>query len=334
MAGLYYADPVIKTVEKQVNDMGGILGGRPVKVVKYDQRANVADTVAGAKKLIVEDKVSALVFGGIFTNECTAVADVAEELKVLYVSNAPLENVAKWKFTVEATLPNRAVVDDIVKLVTQTLKPRTVAMLSAEGDYTRTTTFPGWKRGIEAAGIDVVYSDITPVDVQDFMPYLTKIKYIDPDVLLIIEDSAPSVTIAKQIMELGGWGHTQVVTHSGALSAAKQPGAKGWLILTMWHPSFDDPASTKFKEAYQAANGKLPEVNHVFYYLALWTAIHAIELAGTAEDTEAIGRAARSGNLEWDTPAGRAHYNTEGDSGLGGMFLQIQEGGTTVRFKQ
>jgi len=35
------------------------------------------------------------------------------------------------------------------------------------------------------------------------MPYLTKIKYLDPDVLLVIEGSEESMAMAKQIMELG-----------------------------------------------------------------------------------------------------------------------------------
>lgn len=101
LAGLYYADPAIKTVEKQVNDMGGILGGRLVKVVKYDNRNTVADSVGGVKKLVLDDKVSALVFGGTTSAQCVAVSDAAAELKVLFVTNAPLYDLAKREFTVE-----------------------------------------------------------------------------------------------------------------------------------------------------------------------------------------------------------------------------------------
>ena len=334
MAGLYYADPAIKTVEKQASDMGGILGGRSVKVIKYDNRNSVADSVAGVKKLVLEDKVSALVFGGTTGAQCAAVSDAAAEYKVLFVSNAPLSDLAERKNTLEATVPRRCIVDDVVRLTTEVLKPKTVAILARNDEFTIGTVIPGWKKGVEAAGIKVVYSEATEIGVQDFTPYLTKIKYLDPDVLLFLQGSEESMTVAKQIMELGGWGHTQVVTQSNSLAAAKMPGAKGWLIMVLWFPGLDTPASVKFKEDFQAANGKLPEINHVFYYSGLWAAIHAIELAGTAEDTEAIARAARSGNLEFDTPAGLAHYTPDGDSGLSGMFIQVQEGGNTVLFKK
>ena len=57
MSGLSYADPVIKLVEWQVKQQGGILGGRDVKIVRYDNRASVAEAVAGAQKLMIDDKV-------------------------------------------------------------------------------------------------------------------------------------------------------------------------------------------------------------------------------------------------------------------------------------
>jgi branched-chain amino acid transport system substrate-binding protein len=278
--------------------------------------------------------VSALVFGGTSTAQCMAVSDYAAESKVLFVSIAPLEDTAERKFTLEATIPRRCIVDDVIKLTTEELKLKTVAILGRTDEFTTGTVMPGWKKGLEAAGIKVVYSEAPEAGTQDFTPYLTKIKYYDPDVFLLQQSSEESMAIAKQIMELGGWGHTQVVAQSNSLAASKMPGAKGWLIMVLWHPALDTPESVKFKEAFQAANGKLPDTNHLFYYLGLWTAIQAIELAGTAEDTEAIALAARSGNLEFDTPVGRAHYNTEGDSGLSGTFVQVQEGGTTVPFKQ
>jgi len=147
MAGLSYADPVIKLVEKQVNDAGGILGGRSLKVVKYDNRNSVADSVSGAKKLILEDKVSALVFGGTSVAQCTAVSDAAAESKVLFVSNAPFNDLAERKFTLEMTLSARIIVDATVKLVTEVLKPRTVAILSSaiDTDARRYTVEPGKK---------------------------------------------------------------------------------------------------------------------------------------------------------------------------------------------
>jgi len=81
ISGLSLADPIINLVEKQVKDQGGILGGRVVQVVRYDNRGSVAEAEAGAKKLYYDDKVSVLTQGGISGAEFEAVAATAEQLK-------------------------------------------------------------------------------------------------------------------------------------------------------------------------------------------------------------------------------------------------------------
>jgi hypothetical protein len=55
----------------------------------------------------------------------------------------------------------------------------------------------------------------------------------------------------------------------------------------------------KFEEDYQTIFGKYPNPNIALYHTSLWTAIHAIELAGTDTDLVDIAEAAHSGELEW-----------------------------------
>ena len=47
-------------------------------------------------------------------------------------------------------------------------------------------------------------------------------------------------------------------------------------------------------------------------YDPFWWAIKAIELAGT-DEPEAVARAARSGNLTWDSPEGLQTIGTDGE---------------------
>jgi branched-chain amino acid transport system substrate-binding protein len=330
VAGTYYADPSIKLVENQVKQMGGILGGRLIKVVKYDNRAVVAEASAGAVKLVTDDKVSALVFGGTGGAECSAVADVADQLKVLYVANATVDNLVERKFSLEATFPWSACVDDVVNAVIK-LKPKSVGYL-VQDDSQFQRLIPLWTSKIEAAGIKTVYSERINLDVQDISPYLTKIKYANPDVLVLMVDNGQCVSTAKQIGELGGLGDTKVLGFPMALFAARQPAAKGWLVLTFWHPAMENTASQKFKDEFQALIGRQPDLNTVYYYFCLWTAIDAIKLAGT-DDTVAIGQAARSGNLVVDSPMGLAHFSTGGENDLHLTLVEIEEVGKTVIVK-
>lgn len=125
MSGLAIADPIIKLVEKQVQDLGGILGGRQVQIVRYDNRASVAEAQAGVKKLVLEDRVSAITLGGVSGAEMEAIAAAAEEIQVLYVSFGGLVKLAEMKFSVSATATRETNRDVMVNFLNTSLKPKT-----------------------------------------------------------------------------------------------------------------------------------------------------------------------------------------------------------------
>ena len=326
ISGLSLADPVIKLVEKQVKDQGGILGGREVKVIRYDNRASVAEAQAGVKKLYYDDKVSAITIGGVSGAEFNAVAAACEELNILYAALAHVEDLVKYKFTVNGSVQREVSRGIGNKFINEVLKPRTAAFFGTD-DAQAHSNMEGTKEAIEAAGTKTVYIGYCPIDTTDFSPYLTKIKYEKPDVLYLYSGSNEvHISIAKQIMELGGWGDIKVFTQPSGESAKKQPGAQGWYMYLYWSPELDYPGAAKFVNDYQAMHGRAPSANQVIYYNSLWTAVYAMELAGTDTDRVAIAQAARSGKLEWDTPMGRAHFMPDGTSGLGVVMEQVVDG--------
>jgi len=328
-SGVGLADPMIRLVEKQVKDMGGILGGRGVKVIRYDNRASVAEAVAGVKKLVNDDKVSALVYGGISGAETGAVAGAAEELKILFACFGDVTGLAELKFTLDATVTEENWINIFATLTNKVLKAKTVAFLATDfaENHRRTQIL---KEQLKATGVNIVYEQYTPIDTTDFTPYLTRIKYANPEVLILEQNSnEANMTVAKQIMELGGWGDIKVLTLPGGAEALRLPGATGWYILVLWLPGLPYPGAVKFEQDFQAMYSRLPSSNYVYFYNPLWTAIHAIELAGTDTDLVKIAQAARSGKLEWETPMGRAHFTPDGLSGLT-MSVARAEGGKLV----
>jgi len=332
MAGLYYADSTIKTVEEQLEEMGGILGGRSVEFVKFDTGGQVAEAVSGVKKLVTKDNVSVLAIGGNSPAEVLAVSDAAEEERVLFVTVSPIQDIAEKEFTIEGSISCEGTRQDDQKVIFELLTPRpeTFAFMSFDDPQSR-YSIEKTTEATENAGIETVYGQYVGANITDLSPYLTKIKYEDPDCLFLNVGSPQFMAIAKQIMDLGGWGDIQVVAVGTASSAKNMPGAEGWILVTAWHPSKDDPESTKLKEDFEAVNGELPTDLHVYFYNTLWTAVHAIEQADT-DDPEDIARYARSGNLEFDSPMGRQHIGTDGMSTVHQISVQIQEGGVVVPF--
>jgi len=70
-------DRLIKLIEKQVKDGGGILGGREVKLIRYDGGSTVAGIQTAAMKAYY-DGMPALVEGGTMSVNGQVVSDFAE----------------------------------------------------------------------------------------------------------------------------------------------------------------------------------------------------------------------------------------------------------------
>ena len=181
------------------------------------------------------------------------------------------------------------------------------------------------KPQLQAAGIELVYEQFASLETVDYSPYLTKIKFEKPDVLLLdTTQNEAAITIAKQIMELGGWDNIKVVAIAPGAAAVNQVGAQGWYLAVRWSPGLQNPGAVKYEKDYLAMHGKEPSVNAVYFYDPLWVAIKAIELAGTDIDLVKIAQAARSGNLEWDAPDGNVHITSDGRSNMGFSLARIE----------
>jgi len=331
-------DPVIAVVEEQVKNMGGILGGREVKFVRGDDRGTVADAVGQAKKLTLDDKVSILTLGGESMAQFTAVADVAEELKVPYVGIASILGVPARKYTV-CLFSHETLISRTANFVIDVVKPKTIAWLAYDAEDTHyhlngVEGVVGCRERWKAKGIDIIYEQYFPQDTMDFTPYLTKIKYLNPDLVVgFFNNDSQSITINKQIMELGGWGSMKyfgATEPSAAKAAIAIPAAVGTYAAVNWLPGSDEPGAKAFEDAFMQKYGRLPSSNLPYFYNSFWVAIKAIEMAST-DESDKVAQALRSGNLEWDSAWGPLRIGTDGIGQVTLMVAQVQEGGKLIK---
>jgi len=281
-------DQAIAVVEKQVKDMGGIIGGREIKFVRADDHGVVAESAAQAKKLILDDKISILTLGGVSVAHMTAVAEVAEEYKVPFVALGTIYGVEAMKYSA-LLYSNEVLIARAADFIADVVKPKTVAFLGFDSEDTRgiingVRGVAGCRDSWKAKGldIDVVYEQYFPQDVLDFSPYLTKIKYEKPDILIgCLNSTGQAITLQKQMMELGGWGG---IKYFGAAESdytktvINMPSSVGIYLSVLWLPGSDEPGMKAFEDAFIQTLGRLPDPNMSFYYNCFWTAIKAIEL--------------------------------------------------------
>ncbi|MFA4835626.1 MAG: ABC transporter substrate-binding protein, partial [Dehalococcoidia bacterium] len=332
MAG-FLADAAISFAEWYWNGkQGGInVGGvkRPVEFVKYDNAGQVGTAAAAAKKALL-DGVTVVTMGGVSSVFGYPVADVTDPAKVLYatfLSNKEIMDEYKWTVSPYVNMELRA--DMIAELIVKKLKAKTVALFCRNLDTDR-NLIQDAKEKIQALdpGIKIVYEGYPAVGSADFSPYLTKIRYEKPDALLTLFDQDVYLMLAKQMLELGGWGDIKHIAYTEAGSfpkVDKHPGAQGWYVPMCYLQGQGTPAQIEFGKLWAEKNGSVPFSNHPVIYGPLLTAIKAIELAGT-DDRAKVAEAARSGKLEYDSPLGYLKIGKDGKSNITGCYVHLLDG--------
>ncbi|MFA4836785.1 MAG: ABC transporter substrate-binding protein [Dehalococcoidia bacterium] len=326
-------DQILKIINKQLDAKGGInVGGeiRPINWIKHDDKTQVADAVAGYKKLAMEG-VSAVLIGGATAAALTATSDAAEETKVplFSVGSTPVD-LSGRPYTIRAAYPNATdIAPKVSDFVLKELKPKTVGLLFANLQDIRDRASM-FKKTLEAAGVKIVYEQYSDLTTTDFSPYLTKIKYENPDVLIADSGGTDAfyVSIFKQISGLGGWGNIKFVSSGVSSSgpALKESGAEGTYHWLLWMSGMPSPGSKEFETAWAKEYSERPTSGHAVMYQTITVALKAIEMAGSDKPGD-IQKAARSGNFVWaNAPGGTFKINADGTHNNVGQIVQYKNG--------
>jgi branched-chain amino acid transport system substrate-binding protein len=168
-------------------------------------------------------------------------------------------------------------------------------------------TIGGFQQVFEEGGGQIVQKIWTPLNTNDFAPFLAQIRR-DADAVLALFVGRLALQFTKQYQEAGlkdklpllGGGTT---TDESALP---QMGDEAIGIVTALHYSqaLDNPANQKFAKAFEAKAGKMASYySEAAYTNARWI-VEAAKLAGgKVEDRDAMLAALRKVTLK-DTPRG------------------------------
>ncbi|OPX38820.1 MAG: hypothetical protein B1H12_01450 [Desulfobacteraceae bacterium 4484_190.2] len=273
----------------KINTSGGLkIGGKnyKVKIIKYDNEGIGSKALLGARKLVLEDKVVAmLMLGGapsavvqpfLTKNKIMAfvliASDIAPDRPYLMdvTDNFPIYHLLHTEYIAEAHP-----------------KAKTAAIISQD-DEIGLAAIAWSEAGFEAAGIEVVYSKPFGVETTDFAPIVTAALAKKPD---IISTGASYPEFQALIFEQAytqGWkGIVTSACWDFKAIVAKVP--TGWMDgAVSGFPDFDDPKLSKeHNEFWKAWRAKYP--THGFseivweYMAALDVWAYGARKAGTVE---------------------------------------------------
>jgi branched-chain amino acid transport system substrate-binding protein len=320
-----------------VNAKGGLLG-RPVEFVYYDDQSNPSNVPGIYTKLISVDKVD-LLLGPYATNMVAAAMPVIMQSNMVTVSILGVVvnrhfNYPRY-FSMAPTGPEgvKAFSRGFFDLAAeQKPKPETVAIVSADAEFARTSA-DGARENAADHGFKIVYDKSYPPPTTDFAPTMRAIQAADPDVVFVAAYPPDTVGIVRAANEIGlkpkMFGGTMIGLLVTPIKTQLGPILDGLVIMESFvpAPTFNFPGVADVIKRYRvvAAGERIDPLGYA--YVPFGYAAGQV-LAQAVEGTKSLDQdklAAYMHGHAFATVAGEITFDKDGEwTAARNVFTQFQ----------
>ncbi len=292
--------------QKDINAQGGLLG-RKLDLIVHDDESESDVAVRNYEKLIVTEKVDALL-GPVTSLSTDAAANLAEgSHKVMMApmasTTAIWERGRKYLFMVRS--PSEIYLEGFIDLAARN-GLRTVAFINEDTNFPR-SVIRGAVEQAKKRGMEVVFQGEYAKGTTDFSGILGKVKAAKPDVLGTATFLLDVHAITTQMKELD-LNVKMVGTSVGTDRMLGKEGEDAY-GASQWEPGLPFPGLKEFVEAYKKEfNRDAGEVS-AGAYASCQVLAEAGRRASAPRPSLATGRWTNAGTrsaTSWSSPSGRA----------------------------
>jgi branched-chain amino acid transport system substrate-binding protein len=296
---------------EEINAAGGV-NGRMLEVISRDDGGTPGDAVRVAEELLARDKASVLM-GTFASNVGLAVANLANQRKVVFIAAEPLTDKIVWENGNPYTFrlrPSTYMQTAMLIGEAAKLKKKRWAIVYPNYEYGQSAT-ASFKKLLSQAqpGVEFVTEQAPPLGKIEAGPVVQALLDARPDAIF---SSLFAVDLQKFVREgntRGLFKDRPVFNLLGGepeyLDPLKDETPEGWWVTGYPWSEIDAPAHRKFRDAYQKRWNDYPRVGSVVGYTAMYTVANAIKKAGSPDSEKLV--AALKG-LKMDTPFGPIVY--------------------------
>ena len=296
---------------EEINRAGGI-DGRKLEVVSRDDGGTPGDAVRVAEELLSRENASVLM-GTFASNVGLAVANLANQRKVVFVAAEPLTDKIVWENGNRYTFrlrPSTYMQTAMLIPEAAKLRKKRWAIVYPNYEYGQSATASFKKLMSQAQpGVEFIAEQAPALGKIDAGAVVQALLDAKPDAIF---SSLFAVDLQKFIREgnTRGLFKNAVVVNLLAgepeyLDTFQDETPEGWWVTGYPWNEINTPAHRKFRDAYQARWKDYPRAGSVVGYAALYTVANALRKAGSAEPEKLI--AALKG-LQMETPFGSITY--------------------------
>ena len=309
---------MLNGTELYLDGIGFQAAGRKVELIVEDTEGNTATALTKARKLVEQDKVHVLT-GGLLASTGYALHPLAEAQRIPttypVMSSDDLTQRKPAKWVVRTGWNSSQSMHVFGEWVAKTLKYKRIVTIGLDYAF-GWESVGGFQRTFEDNGGQVIQKIWTPLNTNDFAPFVTQIKR-EADAVFAVFFGRAALQFVKQYETAGLKGRVPLLGNGTTTDESVLPQmgdeALGTISTLHYSAALENPTNQRFAKAFETKAGKIPSYYaETCYTNARWIAEAIKAVSGKVEDREALLAALRKVELK-DFPRGPVKIDAFGN---------------------
>ena len=307
----------------EINEKGDV----KIELIIEDSAGKQDQALTVAQKLMSSDDIVALL-GPTLSTEMNVVGPEADinGIPIMGTSTtaAGIPQIGEYVF--RNSIPESLAIPAALEKAVNKYGAKKVAILYGNDDLFTQSGFDTMKAEAEKMGLEILTIETFQKGQSDYNAQLTKIKDLQPDLILasalynegaVIMDQARKMGIDLPFVGGNGFNSPQVIEIAGEAS-------EGLIVATPWFGEKDDPKVQDFVKKYETEYGHKPDQFAAQAYDALYIMAEGLKNAGVA-DRDAL-RDALAEIKDLEGILGKFSFDEDGDVIMEPTVLIIKDG--------
>ncbi|MBO0586638.1 ABC transporter substrate-binding protein [Sporosarcina sp. E16_8] len=275
----------LKLANKELKEAGEV----DLELKIEDSAGKQEEALSAAQKLMNSDNVDAII-GPTLSTEMFVVGPEAElnGVPIMGTSNTAEGVPQLGEYVFRNSIPETLAIPASVQKAIEKYDVKKVAILYGNDDVFTKAGYDVMKKVAEDLNLEVVTTETFQLGQSDYKAQLTKIKNLNPDLILasalynegaVILDQARKMGLDVPFVGGNGFNSPEVIKIAGEAS-------NGLIVATPWFAHKDDEKVKSFVKNYKEAYGVEPDQFAAQAYDGLYLMAEAVKNAGVADRDE------------------------------------------------
>jgi branched-chain amino acid transport system substrate-binding protein len=282
----------MQLAQEEINAKGGVLGGRKLEIVFRDDGSTPGDAVRVAEELLTRENVAFLA-GTFLSNVGVAVADFANQKKVLFLATEPLTDAITMAQGNRYTFRVRPSTYMQTKMLVEAVKGRNIkkwGIVAPNYEYGQSAA-NNFKKLIKAAtpSAEIVVEQFPALGKVDAGATVAALENAKPDGIFNVLFGADLTQFVREGNTRGLFEKRTIVSlltgEPEYIIPLGEETPEGWIVTGYPWEQITDPAHKAFIDAYRAKYNDTPRLGSFLGYVVGYMMRDMLAKAGST-DTE------------------------------------------------